>query len=155
MTRIKFTPWVRWDDRGKIGGIKNPGVYALVITTKDISKTPFEYIEEIVYFGMTNSVGELKARLNQFDYTISQKKRSVHGGAERFLYKYKDYSKLIKKLFVSVCPVECDVKSNSPEDLLKMGDVAKLEYQCFAKYAEKFKKLPKFNDKKNSPKIKE
>lgn len=143
-----------WEERSKIDGIKNPGVYALAVTTKDISKTPFEYIEEIVYFGMTNSGRGLQARLNQFDYTIAQKKRSVHGGAERFLYKYKDYSKLIKKLFVSVCPVECDVKSNSPEDLLKMGDVAKLEYYCFAKYTEKFKKLPAFNDKKKSPKLK-
>jgi hypothetical protein len=154
MIKPKFSLWVSWEERNKIDGLRNPGVYALAITTKDISKTPFEYLKEIVYFGMTNSGGGLQSRLNQFDYTIAQKKRSVHGGAERVLYKYKNYSKLIKKLFVSACPVECNVKSNSPADLLKMGDVAKLEYSCFAKYAEKFKKLPEFNDKKNAPKLK-
>ncbi|MCL4537495.1 MAG: hypothetical protein M1610_07885 [Nitrospirae bacterium] len=152
MKNPKFSRWVRWEDRGKIDGIKNPGVYAIAITTKNISETPFLFNDKIVYFGMTNSGGGLQARLNQFNYTIAQKKRSVHGGAERFLYKYNNYSKLIKKLFVSVCAVECDVKSNCPQDLSKMGDVAKLEYYCFAKYVDKFKKLPEFNDKKKSPK---
>jgi hypothetical protein len=103
---------------------------------------------------MTNSGGGLQTRLNQFDYTIAQKKRSVHGGAERFLYEYRNYSKLIKKLYVSVCPIECDVKSNKPSDLLKMGEVAWLEYHCFSEYAKRHKTLPKFNDKENSPKFK-
>ena len=152
MTKMKFSRWVRWNDRNKIEGIKNPGVYAIAITRKDISKTPFNYIKEIVYFGMTNSGGGLKSRLNQFDYTISQKKKSLHGGGERFVYKYNDYLKIIKKMFVSVCPVECNVKSNSPKDLIKMGEVAKLEYCCFAKYSEKFDELPEFNDRKKSPK---
>lgn len=154
MTKPKFSHWVHWEDRDMIDSIKNPGVYALAITTKDISKKPFDYIKEIVYFGMTNSAGGLKARLNQFDYTIAQKKRSVHGGAERVLYKHRDYSTLIRKLFVSVCPIECEVLSNSPKDLLKMGEVAWFEYYCFSEYVERFEKLPEFNDKKNSPKLK-
>jgi len=30
--------------------------------------------------------------------------------------------------------------------------LAKAEYECFAKYAKAFNRLPKYNDKKNSPK---
>ena len=33
-----------------------------------------------------------------------------------------------------------------------MGEVAKLEYDCFAEYVEKFGNLPEFNDKSKSPK---
>lgn len=101
---------------------------------------------------MTNSGGGLKLRLTQFDNTINGKRG--HGGAERVRYKHREYSKLIKKSYVSVCPIECDVKSNSCKDLLKMGEVAKLEYICFAEYVKRFKKLPEFNNKKESPKLK-
>ena len=152
MMRPKFSKWVRWPERASLSGIKHPGVYALVISDKDISNSPFDWLKEIKYFGMTNSIGGLQSRLKQFDTTIAQNKRSVHGGAERFLYKHKDYSKLIKKLYVSVCPTDCNVKSNEPCDLLKMGKVAWLEYYCFSEYVKRHKSLPEFNDKKNSPK---
>lgn len=33
-----------------------------------------------------------------------------------------------------------------------MGEIARLEYECFAVYVEKFDQLPEFNDKKLSPK---
>ena len=117
-----------------------------------MSNKKYSLRKEIEYFGMTNSIGGLKSRLKQFDNTIIGK--SGHGGAERFLFKYKNYDILSKNIFVSICPVECNVKSNNPKDLLKMGEVARLEYYCFAQYAKRFKKLPKFNDKKMSPKHK-
>jgi hypothetical protein len=101
---------------------------------------------------MTNSGGGLKARLTQFDNTIAG--REGHGGGERVRYEYRDYNELTKKLFVSVCPIKCNVKSNQPKDLLKMGEIAYMEYYCFAKYVELFERLPKFNDKKNAPKLK-
>lgn len=56
------------------------------------------------------------------------------------------------KLYVSIKYFECDVKSNLPNDLLIMGDVAKHEFECFAEYAQKFKRLPRFNDKANTKK---
>jgi len=34
-----------------------------------------------------------------------------------------------------------------------MGEMAWLEYYCFAKYVELFGQLPEFNDKKNAPKL--
>lgn len=101
---------------------------------------------------MTNSVAGLNGRLNQFHNTISHKSRQ-HGGADRFLNDHDDYEKLRKTLYVAVAPFKCDVKSNKPADLIAMGNVAKAEYECWAEYANNFDNhLPKYNDKKNSPK---
>ncbi len=150
MMKPIFSKWISWAERDKLSGIKYPGVYALAVSENDLSNTKYKLIQEIKYFGMTNSGGGLKSRLKQFDNTIIGK--SGHGGAERFLYEYKKHKDFAHKLFVSVCPVVCDVKSNNPKDLLLMGEIAWLEYYCFAQYAKKYKKLPKFNDKKLSPK---
>jgi len=47
----------------------------------------------------------------------------------------------------------CDVASASPANLRIMGDVARWEYYCLADFAERFNRLPTFNDKKNAPKF--
>jgi hypothetical protein len=146
----KFSKWISWAERDKLSDIKYPGVYALAVSEKDLSNTKYKLIQEIKYFGMTNSGGGLKSRLKQFDNTIIGKRG--HGGAKRFLYEYKKHKDFAQKLFVSVCPVVCNVKSNNPKDLLLMGEIAWREYYCFAQYAKKYNKLPKFNDKKLSPK---
>ena len=70
MRKNKFSHWVRWESRDTLNGIHNPGVYALALSRKDISYTKFNWRKEIIYFGMTNSRGGLKARLKQFDNTI-------------------------------------------------------------------------------------
>ena len=144
-----FSNWHSWQTRPRIC---YPGVYALAISSSDLSNKPFALTKEIVYFGMTNSGGGLQSRLKQFDNTIIGK--IGHGGAERFLFKYKNPKELIKNLYVSINFLECDPKSNKPEDLFKMGEVAKFEYTCFAEYAKKFGNIPEFNDKKRSPKRK-
>lgn len=151
MTKVNFSQWVRWSDRDKIEGIKSPGVYALAVINKDISEKQFDYIKEIKYFGITKSGGGLRQRLKQFDNTIIGKEG--HGGGERFRYQYRDYKKLIKKLYVSVFLIDCNVKSHRPVDLLKMGDVLYKEYYCFAEYVKLFGQLPKFNNP-NAPKLK-
>ncbi|HOU57206.1 MAG TPA: hypothetical protein PLA72_11000 [Smithellaceae bacterium] len=150
MMKPKFSKWISWAERDKLSDIKYPGVYALAVSEKDLSNTKYKLIQEIKYFGMTNSGGGLKSRLKQFDNTIIGKRG--HGGAKRFLYEYKKHKDFAQKLFVSVCPVVCNVKSNNPKDLLLMGEIAWREYYCFAQYAKKYNKLPKFNDKKLSPK---
>jgi len=145
-----FSKWKRWGEREGFSNINYPGVYALAVSAKDLSGTPFSLIEQIVYFGMTNSKDGLRGRLKQFDNTIIGK--IGHGGAERFMHQW-NYSELRKMLYVSVNFIKCDVKSNKPQDLLRMGDVARFEYACFAAYIKKFNKgLPEFNDKKRSPK---
>ena len=116
--------------------LKFPGVYAIAYSDNDITATPFEWSEEIIYIGMTNAKGGLKSRLQQFENTIFD--RRGHGGAERVRYKHRDYNQLVSKLFVSISHTECDVKSNRPSDLRLMGSVARQEYDCFAIFAEKF-----------------
>ena len=128
-----------------------PGVYALAISTDDLSNTAFAWLPQIVYFGMTNSISGLKGRLKQFDNTIIGK--TGHGGAQRFLHDFPHPSNLSSKLYVAVMPFECNVTSNEPTDLRTMGTVAKAEYECFAQFSELFGRLPKYNDKKNSPKF--
>ena len=54
------------------------------------------------------------------------------------------------RLYVAVVSFPCDPKTNAPNDLRAMGEVAKFEYVCFAKFVEKFGQLPEFNDKKDS-----
>ena len=152
MSESNFALSIRWKEMLSLKDLSFPGVYALAVSSTNISGTTFDWIKKIIYFGMTNSAGGLKARLRQFDNTI--KGKEGHGGGKRVRFKYRNYDRLAKKLFVSVCPVRCNIKSKQPDDLIKMGEVAYLEYYCFAKYVELFGRLPKFNDKKNAPKLK-
>ncbi len=146
----EFSTWVRWLKRNSLDGIEFPGVYAIARSDKNMDGTAFSWRREIVYVGMTNAKGGLKSRLQQFDNTI--KGKDGHGGGQRVHFKYPNYENLTPQLYVSVCPYECDVKSNRPDDLRVMGEVLKQEYECFAIFAETFNQLPEFNDKKLSPK---
>ena len=122
MIKPNFSKWTRWKNRPSLDDMGYPGVYALAVSEKDISDKKFDWVEEIIYFGMTNSGGGLRARLKQFDNTIIGKEG--HGGGERVRFEYRNYDELVNNLFVSVCPVKCNIKSNKPDDLLKMGEVA-------------------------------
>ena len=152
MGKIKFSCWVKWENRQQQlkDDLRHPGIYALAISISSLADKSFSWDREIVYFGMTNSATGLKGRLKQFDNTINGK--DGHGGAWRFRYDHPNYTELISKLYVAVSSFECKVTSNKPSDLLIMGDVAKAEYECWAEYVAKFNQLPKYNDKKNSPK---
>jgi len=149
-----FSKWKHWSQRSELDRLEYPGVYGLAISSDNISNAPFSLIEEIVYFGMTNSINGLWGRLRQFDNTIKTGKHGLHGGAEKFRFKHPSYEELIENLYVAVNPIECDVKSNKFEDLHKMGEIAYFEYICLAEYAKKFGRLPEFNDKQKSPKKK-
>ncbi len=151
MDLSNFSEWKPWKKRFSFGEkLKFPGVYSLAISSQNLTNKPFSLLRKIQYFGMTNSHGGLHARLRQFNNTIEG--RRGHGGAARFLYKYKNKNSWIDDLYVSINYLKCDVKSNKPKDLCKMGEVAKFEYFCFAEYVKNFHKLPEFNDKKRSPK---
>lgn len=148
--RTEFSKWKRWIERNELEGIKFPGVYCIAVSENDLSNAEFDWVESLDYVGMTNSVKGLKGRLDQFDDTIQGKLR--HGGADRFRYEHRNYEDLKSKLFVSVKYFECDVTSNASKDLLVMGDVTKLEFECFAEFVNRYNRLPKFNDKKNTTK---
>lgn len=145
---FKFADWKTWVAREEHDGADLPGIYALALSEVNLANTPFAIRREIVYFGMTNSQRGLKGRLQQFENTIRGKEG--HGGGQRFRYKYPDYGKLVSALFVSVCAFDCDVTSDKPRDLRVMGEVARFEFDCFARYVEAFGELPEFNDKKRS-----
>jgi len=148
-----FTPWKRWSAKHAFEGKNYPGIYALAKSGKNLNGKPFDLIEDIIYFGMTNSLGGINNRLGQLDRTL--KGKEGHGGAVRMrsIYDY-DYAEFTKGLFVSIYPIKCIVSKEHtmPNDQRKMGQVAYLEYECFARYMEKFHRLPEFNDKKRSPK---
>lgn len=120
MMNKTFSVWKKWSERAGLPNLSCPGVYALAISSTDLSGKPFSLQREIVYFGMTNAKGGLKSRLHQFDNTI--KGGDGHGGGHRVRFKHSDYTKLTKRLYVSVCPQDCDVASNSPSDLMLMSD---------------------------------
>lgn len=131
-------------------GIELPGVYAIAITSTNIAGRLFSWRRDVAYVGMTVAVSGLKGRLRAFDYTISGK-RLAHGGADRVLYKYRNYNKLCPELFLAVAPTKCYPASNLPRDLKKMGQIARFEYLCFAEFALRYGRLPEFN-KQDSPK---
>ncbi|PKP55844.1 hypothetical protein CVT91_14535 [Candidatus Atribacteria bacterium HGW-Atribacteria-1] len=147
---MKFSNWIKWSNRNKLNDLQYPGVYVISKNEDDIDNNSFTWIREIIYIGMTNSKRGLKRRLRQFDNTIFGKEG--HGGAKRVRYKYKDYGKLIKCLYVAICSFKCDVNSNKEKDLLIMGKVTEYEYICLSEYVKRFSMLPEFNNKKLSPK---
>lgn len=146
----RFTSWTSWVDRNELQNVRYPGVYIIAQTDQPLTDD-FSWREEIIYIGMTNSGGGLQSRLHQFDKTLRGDIK--HGGADRVLYKYRDYKTLVPSLHVAVYPVVCNVKSDRPADLRLMGEVCRLEYACLAEYAERYGRLPEFNDKKRSPKF--
>lgn len=145
-----FANWRPWHDRDQSAGLEFPGVYVLAVCDLSIAGDPFEWIEEIIYIGMTNSRGGLRSRLGALDRTLRGGRG--HGGAMRMRFRHPDYSELASHLFVTTYPRGCRVSSQLPDDLLVMGDVARHEYECFAEYARRFGRLPEFNDMKRSPK---
>ncbi len=152
MRASMFTPWVRWSARQDLKGLAFPGVYVLGHLARSLEGRSFSWLEETVYVGMTNSKGGLRARLQQFDDTIAGKRVS-HGGADRVRYRHRRYSRFLATFYVSACAIPCDVKTSRLTDLLKMGEVAKLEHECFAAYARRFGRLPQFNDRARARKL--
>ncbi len=152
MYEKRFSDWLPWQERRELPGKYCPGVYIVALSERNLAGKPFSWRKEIVYIGVTNAVGGLIGRLAHFDDTISGKKLR-HGGADRVRYKHRKYSSLSERLFVSVASFDCDVGSKLPDDFRIMGKVVEFEYLCFAQYAEKFGRLPEFNDMKASPKF--
>ena len=90
MMLIRFSNWVKFDQRDELKNKSYPGVYAIAISTGNIAGTQLRWIKEISYFRFTNAVGGLSGRLNQFNNTLHDKSGPGHGGAQRFRRKYRD-----------------------------------------------------------------
>ena len=151
MIERRFSTWLSWRQRKELPRSGCPGVYAIARSGRDLTDKEFKIREDIIYFGMTNAISGLQGRLQQFDNTISGKRRA-HGGADRVRHGYASYGRLVPQLYVSVARFACDPTSGLPADLRKMGSVARFEYLCFAEFVEHFGRLPRFNDKASAPK---
>jgi len=151
MNQNRFTGWSIWDKRNDLDNTNYPGVYAIRISQKSLAGRKFSWHKEIVYIGMTNAITGLRGRLKAFDDTIGGK--SVrHGGGDRFKFQHQNYDEVVEKLYVSVARFKADVTSKTPKNLRVMGDVARFEFQCLAKYVESYGELPEFNDMQKSKK---
>lgn len=143
--------WVKLYDYCNLENCKYPGVYLLAYTEKELEGKPID-LADIFYVGMSNSLGGIKQRLRQF---ISGIERGYgHSGGNRFFKDYSEnspFSKLDnkKRFYVVSISVSCNVnkKERTPEDLRKMGDVTKFEYEVLAYIKEKLEREPELNKK--------
>lgn len=123
---------------------KFPGVYIIAYSNKNLENKKIN-IKDIFYVGMTNSLGGLNSRLKQFRKASNGKRG--HSGGNRFFG-----DKLAKKgyhFFAQSISINCKVskEKRTPKDLLKMGDVAKLEYEVIAEIKDKLGREPELNKK--------
>jgi hypothetical protein len=116
-----------------------PGVYVLAYSDKDLEDQPIELVD-IFYVGMSNSDGGVQERLKGFINGI-EKYRS-HSGGKRFYKLYAQAQPFSifsqnnggKQFFVASVSIPCQVTKvkRTPDDLRKMGEVARLEYYVLA-----------------------
>lgn len=150
--KLDFSTWYAWSERGRYPGSRFPGIYVVAISSESLAGMPFSIRPEIVYIGMTNNAQwGLDGRLWQFDQTIGLR-RCEHGGADRVLFKHRDYAALCSNLYVALWHLECDPAREEPHDLRCMGEVARAEFECWARCKEELGHLPEFNRKRDSPK---
>jgi len=141
---LAFSDWIPWADRGTFSEGERPGVYLLAVAAKSLAGTTPSWTD-VSYIGMTNSKGGLTARWKQFDKAV-QGLRGHSGGNTAFA-RLGHYESWQRKLFVSAMPVACDVTARDESNLIRMGWVAFLEYEAFAKYSRAVSKAgkPEFN----------
>ena len=89
--------------------LRYPGVYLLAFTSGDIAGSKVTP-DQVLYAGMSNSAGGVRARLKQFIKGIE--KNGFHSGAMRFFREYcggKPFSQLKtrKRLYVASLTIEC------------------------------------------------
>jgi hypothetical protein len=126
MTDENFSTWVQWKERNTIDSINHPGIYIISYSLYDVSGKPFSFSEDIKCIGMTNNQ-TLKVRLKQFNETVKGD-RNTHGVADRMRYEYRNYDELLPNLYVSVLSVPYNPREITTDNLIAMGNVAKLEF---------------------------
>ena len=150
MYEDRFSNWRSWGERDDYSDVSRPGVYVIALSNNTLSGRSFSWRKDVVYIGMSNAVAGLKGRLQQFDNTMRGKRG--HGGADRLRFKHRGYQTFRTEAYVAVAPFDCEPASQRPRDLRVMGEVARFEYWCLAHFADRFGRLPEFNDKKMAPK---
>lgn len=143
--------WIKLEDYKTLKDSQYPGVYILAYSDKDLEKKQIK-IEDIYYVGMSNSLGCVKQRLSQFFSGIE--KGYGHSAGNRFLNEINknvsySKSKTNKRFFVASLCLSCLVnkENRTSKDLIKMGEVAKFEYEVLAYIKEKIGREPELNKK--------
>ena len=148
---MKFSEWQLFEgvDWAKVSSQK--GVYAFAISNERLTVFSMED-KAIVYYGMTNSNDGLRGRLRQFRRALYGNGKR-HSGAVRLRRDcVENFEGLKGSLFYAVCEYQTSSNQSYTDELRQMGEVAKAEYVAFAKYFEKYGRLPKYNVMKASPK---
>jgi hypothetical protein len=162
MIEGNFSKWVHINNKDELiqreelkrAGHYVPGIYAIAYSNVNLSAKEFDYIEDIVYFGMSINKRGLQGRLYQFFRTINGKSKQ-HTGAEKMAHELiKENKDWLSNLYISLLPcIYCSVNFISPEGVINpddcinlnyMGDIAKQEYACLYEYAKRYNKLPRF-----------
>lgn len=146
--RLKFSNWILWENRKKYAQRNNPGIYMISITNKNLQGKKVNF-KDVSYIGMTNSHGGLISRWKQFDNSIHNKSCPGHSGGRKVYKELGSYDKWTKKLHVCAMPIKCNVnkKNRTPEDLIKIGEIAYLEYKALSEFKKTQGKEPKYNTK--------
>ncbi len=128
-----------------------PGVYILAYADKNLEGKSIK-IEDVFYVGMSNSRGGIKQRLKQFIDSIH--KKDGHSAGNRFFQEYSkgksfEVAKQRKTFFVASLSLPCKVHKDerTANDLRKMGEVTKFEYEVMAFIKEKIGREPELNKK--------
>ena len=143
--------WIKLEDYKSLNDSQYPGCYILAYSDKNLEKKQIK-IGDIFYVGMSNSLGGVKQRLSQF---ISGIERGYgHSAGNRFLKEinknipYSKYKRFKRFFVISLClPCLVNKKDRTYKDLIKMGEVAKFEYEVLAYIKEKIGKEPELNKK--------
>ena len=161
MIQGTFSNWVHINieyellrNKLKLAGHYVPGIYAIAYSNDDLDGREFDYIEDIVYFGLSLNKRGLQGRLYQFFNGINGKK-NIHSGAERMFHVLSKEDKNWKNnIYISLLScIYCAVKFISPKgnitqedciNLKYMGEISKQEYMCLFEYAKRYNKLPRF-----------
>ena len=143
LPELKFSDWYKWDNRNQYVLKGYPGVYLISITDNPRLEGSSPEWKDVVYIGMTNSMGGLTSRWSQFLNGIRGK--PGHSGGKTIFENMGNYDNWKEHLFVAAMGVECDVKNPMKDDYLKMGWVAYFEYEAFAYYYENVGGHPRYN----------
>lgn len=127
-----------------------PGVYLISWSREELEGEKVQ-LKDVYYIGMTNAKGGVKSRLKQFRNGII--KGVGHSGGNRWRKeknKGKEYDqKNGKKFYSAYVQIECIVIKGvrSADDLRKMGNITKLEYEMMALYKKETGGEPEGNKK--------
>jgi len=139
---LEFSLWYKWENRNMYQQREYPGVYLIAISNKNLeNQNPL--FSDVVYIGMTKRKQGLRGRWQDFQKAING--GEGHSGGKAIFKDKGPYQNWAEKLYVSAMSIICNVMNPTSDDYIKMGWIAFLEYEAFAKFYEEVGGHPKYN----------